>query len=86
MCYKPGNLLCPLQSDDELPCLDALDVIPGRPVPNPQLLTNLLNRESLVIESGKSVHEMSSESKWRETTVSGGKGPSVYGRNLGTSA
>src|SRR5215813_8484308 len=28
---------------------------------------------------------MSSESKWRETTVSGDKGPSVYSRNLGTS-
>ena len=29
---------------------------------------------------------MSSESKWRETTVSGCKGPSIYGRNLGTFA
>src|SRR5262245_19086179 len=28
-----------------------------------------------------SVHEMSSVLKWRETIVSGGKGPSVYGRN-----
>ena len=37
-------------------------------------------------EVDTSVHEMSSESKWRETTVSGGKGPSMYGRNLGTSA
>src|SRR5262245_43527633 len=33
-----------------------------------------------------SVHEMRSESKWRETTVSECKGPSVHGRNLGTSA
>ena len=33
-----------------------------------------------------SVHEMSSESKWREMAVSGCKGPSAYGRNLGTSA
>ena len=40
----------------------------------------------LTPQSRMSVHEMSSESKWRETTVSGGKGPSVYGRNLGTSA
>jgi hypothetical protein len=31
-----------------------------------------------------SVLEMSSEAKWRETMVSGCKGPSVYGRNLGT--
>ena len=29
---------------------------------------------------------MSAESEWRETTVSGCQGPSVYGRNLGTSA
>jgi hypothetical protein len=33
-----------------------------------------------------SVHEMSSEAKRRETVVSGCKGPSVHGRNLGTSA
>ena len=33
-------------------CLDALDVIPRGPVPNPQALANLVNRESLVIESG----------------------------------
>ena len=33
-----------------------------------------------------SVHEMSSESKWRETTVSGCKAPSVHGRTLGTCA
>jgi hypothetical protein len=33
-----------------------------------------------------SVHGMSSEAKWRETVVYGCKGPSVHGRNLGTSA
>src|SRR5882724_8257572 len=33
-----------------------------------------------------SVHEMSSEAKWHETMVAGCKGPSVYGRNLGTCA
>jgi class 3 adenylate cyclase len=32
----------------------------------------------------ESVLEMSSEAKWCETRVSGCKGPSVYGRNLGT--
>ena len=41
---------------------------------------------SFVPKSGKSVHEMSSESTWRETRVSGCKGPSVHGRTLGTSA
>src|SRR2546428_14076138 len=39
-----------------------------------------------VLEDHLSVHEMSSESTWRETAVFGCKGPSVYGRNLGTSA
>src|SRR2546427_11143967 len=33
--------------------------------------------------SRMSVHEMSSESTWRETTGSGCQGPYVYGRNLG---
>jgi quinol monooxygenase YgiN len=37
-------------------------------------------------EKDLSVHEMSSEAKRRETVVSGCKGPSVHGRNLGTSA
>jgi hypothetical protein len=36
--------------------------------------------------SRKSVLEMSLEAKSRETMVSGWKGPSMYGRNLGTSA
>src|SRR5262245_19529520 len=31
-------------------CLDALDVIPHRAVPNPQLLANLMNRDLLPIE------------------------------------
>jgi hypothetical protein len=33
-----------------------------------------------------SVLEMSLEAQSRETMVSGWKGPSMYGRNLGTSA
>src|SRR5215510_6015327 len=58
----------------------------NRPRDQSALATCERNANKGVTSSGLSVHDMSSESKWRETTVSACKGPSGHGRNLGTSA
>jgi hypothetical protein len=42
-------------------CLDALDVIPRRALPNPQLLAHLMNRHLLSI----AVHDTLLDSAWR---------------------